>query len=147
MFWEDILVDRQLGDAEIRAATSRFFSVPAGAVLLVEDVMSLGDSIDEQFHVVCERHPVKGQFLTQLCFYLRTRTLEEFVQRLSRESLINRLCELLGCRALVSVESGDPYSFLLATGSGRLEPVSVDSDRLDHNEEYVISDSSRTSAP
>ena len=142
MFWEDILVDRALEDAEIRAGFSRLFSVPPGGVLLVEDVLSLGDIIDEEFQVVCERRPVTGQFFTQICVYLRTLALEQFVERLSRPMLINRLCQLLHCRAMVASESGDPYSFLLADGSGQLEPVSVDPGLLDSNEEYVITDAS-----
>lgn len=91
MIWHDILVDRNLSKDEVKTTISQVFSVSPIIVLVVNDIAEA--KVSKNIRIVCERLPVRRDFLVRLCIYLHDPKLEDF----SRET-IRQFCSILDCK-------------------------------------------------
>jgi hypothetical protein len=132
MSWHDLLIDRNLSKDEVLAAMSQVFSVSPTDVLVVDDIAEA--EVSEHIRLLCERMPVQGDFSMKLSIYVRDSELEQLDPKL----IIRQFCCILHCQCLISDSSVNPYLMLLVQESGDIQPVSLNPDRLDENEEYII---------
>ncbi len=136
MLWQDVLVQCPAPDSVLAGAVADVFAIDPGVVLVVDDVTGL-DRIDDGVLVLVERRLLEGVFRLYATLTLRDARLERDVQ--SREATfaaLQRLAARLDCAVLTDDESLDPSAYLLIRGSGTIEPVTLDDDRLD-NEGFV----------
>lgn len=131
MIWNDFLIDRNLSNDEVVATISQVFSVSPADVLVVDDIAEA--DVSESIRLLCERMSVQGDFSIRLSIYLRDSKLE-----LEPNSIIRQFCGMLHCKCLISDSSVNPYSMLLVQESEDIQPVALDPERLDENEEYII---------
>jgi hypothetical protein len=83
---------------------------------------------------------VKGDFMLGLQLYVLNEQLEHWLGEQDDCVLIGRFCEIAHCSALVDDGSANPYSWLLIRATGTIQPVLLDSERLDQDEYVVIAD-------
>ncbi len=139
MWPQDIFVDRNLTDNEIVTAFANILAVAPTKIYITENIAddALHGRISDEKAVLCERMQVQGDFVLRLSIYLRTPALEQ----LDSMSIIMRFSELLHCACLVSDDSDNPYTWLLVQGLDKIQPVSLDMERLD-KEEFVVHEAS-----
>ena len=132
MMWNDLLIDRDISKDEVVTAISQVFSVSPANVLVVDDIAEA--EVSEHIRLLCERMPVQGGFSMKLSIYIRDSKLEQ----LDPKSTIRQFCGVLHCKCLISDSSVNPFSMLLVQESEDIQPVALDPERLDENEEYII---------
>lgn len=132
MIWNDIIIDRNLSNDEVVAAISQVFSVSSADVLVVDDIAEA--EVSEHIRLLCERMPVQGDFSMKLSIYVRDSKLEQ----LDPKSTVRQFCGVLHCKCLISDSSVNPFSMLLVQESEDIQPVALDPERLDENEEHII---------
>lgn len=130
----DVLIDRVLSDGEVASSLNQLFSASQGEVLVVDDIASPNLKLTPLVKVICEKRQVKGSFPTALSFYIH----DEKIRRLDEQQVIKQLCVLLNCSCLISDNSNNPYSWLLAQATGSTQHVSLDPVMLDDEEAYII---------
>lgn len=131
MFSNDILVDLDLTNYEVVAAISQIFSVSPADILVVDDITEA--DVTKHICLVCEHMPVQGDFSMRLCIYVHDSKLEQL-----DSNTIKQFCSILHCQCLILDSSVNPYTLLLVRESGKIQPVAVDPERLNENEEYII---------
>ncbi|MBW4637915.1 MAG: hypothetical protein KME05_06715 [Gloeocapsa sp. UFS-A4-WI-NPMV-4B04] len=129
---EDFLIDRNLSEDEIRATISPVFSVSPIDVLVINDIAEA--KVDKNIRIICERLPVKGDFLTRVCVYLHDSKLTKPTPTLT----ISQFCCILHCKCLISDDSVNPYSMLLVQESENIQLISLEPKRLNKDEEYIM---------
>lgn len=129
---EDFLIDRNLSEDELKATISQLFSVSPIDVLVINDIAEA--KADKNIRIICERLPVKGDFLTRVCIYLNDSKLAKPIS----ESTIKEFCTILHCNCLISDDSVNPYSMLLVQESEDIQLISLDPERLNRDEEYIM---------
>lgn len=132
MSWHDLLINRNLSNDEVVAAISQVFSVSPADVLVVDDIAEA--EVRKHIRLLCERMPVQGDFSMKLSIYVRDSKLEQ----LEPKSTVRQFCGVLYCKCLISDSSVNPFSMLLVQESEDIQPVALDPERLDENEEYII---------
>jgi hypothetical protein len=132
MFSNDLLVDLDLTNYELVAAISQIFSVSPADILVVDDITEV--EVSKHIRLVCERMLVQGDFSMRLCIYLHDSKLKQLDSKLT----IKQFCGILHCQCLISDSSVNPYTRLLVRESGKIQPVALDPERLNENEEYII---------
>lgn len=84
--------------------------------------------------MLVERRPLEGAFKLHLSVSLRHPGLERGVEsRQATLATLQRLAARLDCALIVSDESLDPSAWLLIRGSGAIEAVTLDVERLDED--------------
>lgn len=58
--------------------------------------------------------------------------------QLDPKLIIKQFCCILHCKCLISDDSVNPFTMLLVQESKDIQPVALDPQRLDGNEEYII---------
>lgn len=132
MIWNEFLVDRNLSKDELRATISQLFSVAPIDVLVVNDIAEA--KVGKNIHIICERLPVRGDFLIRLSVYIHDSQLAQ----LEPELIIKQFCCILHCKCLISDDSVNPFTMLLVQESKDIQLVSLDPQRLEVNEEYIM---------
>ena len=95
MIWNDFLVDRNLSKDKLEATISQVFSVSPIDVLVINDITEA--NVDKNIRIICERLPVRGDFLMRLCIYLDDSKLAQ----LDPELIIKQFCCILHCKCLI----------------------------------------------
>jgi hypothetical protein len=135
------MLDREIDDLEIVKGLAHVFDLHAGEVSLVDEIAEGIQGLDGGLPVVIERIQLSGDFPLQLSIYiyLRRSDLELRVYDAADEqAMIARLCAMWKCNALFSDDDVNPYRWLLMSATGRLDEVTVDADRLDNEDAFVI---------
>lgn len=70
----------------------------------------------------------------KLFIYVRDSKLAQ----LNPELIIKQFCCILHCKCLISDDSVNPFTMLLVQESEDIQPVSLDPERLEGNEEYIM---------
>ena len=70
----------------------------------------------------------------KLSIYVRDSKLEQLDPKL----IIRQFCCILHCKCLMSDSSVNPFTMLLVQESKDIQTVSLNPDRLDENEEYIL---------
>ncbi|OCQ99773.1 hypothetical protein BCD67_15330 [Oscillatoriales cyanobacterium USR001] len=132
MLWQEILIDRPLTSEAITIALSELFSLPANAIAVVEDIAT--SESNEHTQIICERQPIKGEFVEKLSVYLLNAKLADNIDLKD----IEKLCRLLHCKCLISDDSLNPFSMILVEDLGKNQIIFLDIERLENDEEYII---------
>jgi hypothetical protein len=132
--WTDLMLDHVLDDGMLADGFAQIFEQSPADVGVVDAIL-LASSI---VPILVERRDLGGDFplgvSVYLCPELQRRVSDPFDEQIA----IARLCALWHCRCLFSDDDLNPYSWLLMHPSGLLEAVTVDAERLDHKDEFVI---------
>src|SRR5919199_871420 len=127
MFWQDVLLGCRVSDAALRNALAAVLGIPTPSVRIVDMVSDSSILDDGETHLVVERAPLRGEFPLHVSLYVNEPLVEERLQQPSTNlERLARLCELLGCAALVSDDALDPASWLRVLPSGLVEQVMLD---------------------
>jgi len=122
----DVVVERQLSNAEARQAICSLWSLREDEILVVNDLAELV-SMNDPRRVLCHKwHIEGGQFATVLSFHEG-----EFMDQ-SSEATAERLTQILRSRCLVSDASDNPYRMVMFNGDGQAQVVNLNPDKLDN---------------
>jgi hypothetical protein len=133
------MLDRVVDDREIVDGLARAFDLHLDDVSLIDDTTERQIRNLDEHPVIVELAQLSGDFPLQLSIYLRRSDLEQRVCDPSDEQeQIAQLCATWKCSALFSDDALNPYRWFLMSAAGRLEEVSVDADRLDSEDAFVI---------
>lgn len=135
MYWEDLLLDRQLTAAELTEWLLATFSVPKHALVVAPEESRA--PVSDDTHVLCEFSTAKGEFPMHVAVFTRRADLEA----IESEPAVADLCRRFGLRALVSDDTANPYRMMLVAPSGRRSAVHLDVDAVDDEDCYVINHS------
>lgn len=132
MIWNEFLVDRNLSKDELEATISQVFSVSPREILVVNDIAEA--KVDKNIRIICERLPLRGDFLMRLSIYLHDSQLKQLDPKL----VIKQFCCILHCKCLISDDSVNPFTMLLVQESKDIQPVALDPEKLEENQEYIM---------
>lgn len=132
MLWEEILIDREPADEELRSALAGLFGVARGEVLVVGSVAA--QEVPAGVRVLGERGAAGGDFPARLSVYV----LDAALEATERAAFVGEFCRRLGCSCLVSDDSPNPYAMTRVGPDGARARVYLDVERLDDREEYVV---------
>jgi hypothetical protein len=133
--WTDLMLDRVVDDRVIVDGMAYVFGVRTGEVALIDDI----EGLDDNPPIIITHTRLSGDFPLQLSIYLRYSELEQRVcDPEDEQTVIARLCAEWRCSALFSDDDLNPYRWLLMSQTGRLAEVTVDADRLDDQDAFVI---------
>ena len=132
MSWHDLLINRSFSNDEVVTAISQVFSVSPAYVLIVDDIAEA--EVSEHIRVLCECLPAQGDFSMKLFIYV----CDSKLAQLDPELGIKQFCCILHCKCLMSDSSVNPFTLLLVQESGDIQPVSLNPEQLDENEEYIL---------
>ncbi len=133
MFWQDILLGCKVDDTALASAVSAALGIPGQEVRIVDAI-----STDAPAKLAIERSQLEGDYPLHLSIYLNDTKVEREVQRTgaTMDRLV-QLCQQLGCPILVSDDALSPLTWLRISPSGAVERVTLDAERLEHDE-YVV---------
>ena len=120
----DFLLDGDVEPEALRAALAQALSVDPDQVDMIADLSDIRDA-----PVIAQVGELDGGFPMSVAVYVRREIGLEFVQAVSRA---------LGMRALVSDDSPNPFTWLLAHPDGSLDHVEVDPEALDREEFEIV---------
>lgn len=131
----DVIVERQLTDAEACAAIGTLFGLSDADILLVKDLNELPGK-HKQPQVLCQKWELSGgRFHTVLSFQ------EGRFMELPGLPLAQKLSQVLDSNCLISDDSPNPYSWILVTPTGLVQPVGLDPVKWDREEcELIVAD-------
>jgi hypothetical protein len=132
LYWEDLLIDRELTAEEQAATLADLFGVGRADVLVFESGATPEGA--SAARVLCERGAVGGDFPARLSVYVDDDVPKDAESR----PLVEQFCRRLNCSCLISDDSPNPYSMLLVRPDGATQRVYLDTERLDEHDEYVI---------
>ena len=137
MFWQDVLLGWEEGDSALAGAAAAALGVPDQAVRIVDAVTDGGPN-KPPVRLLIERSLLKGDYPFHLSVYVNDSEVEKGLhQPGATTDRVIRLCQLLGCFALISDDALSPLSWLRISPAGAIERVTLDAERLDRDE-YVI---------
>ena len=116
----DFLLSGPVEPGELRAALADALSLPQTSVEIIGDIREITDA-----PVTAQLEELDGDFPVSVALYVRGETPADLVGSVSRA---------LRLRALVTDQSPSPFTWLLVHPDGRVEPVSVDPEALEHGE-------------
>jgi len=123
MMETEFLLDRQLSNNELEVLLATAFGINAGDILIFNE----GDwptSVSDNIRLICDAHHKGGEFSRYVSLYLQDYSLEP----LNDNKLIPRICGIAHCRALISDDSVNPYSWILVDSSDNRQPVLIECD-------------------
>jgi hypothetical protein len=129
MMWQDVLLQRAVGDSELRSALAQAFSIPDGAVAVVHSI----EEIPAGHPVIAEVRDAQGDFEMALSIYTSAG-----MESANPVQVIQQLCAALRTTALISDDSLDPYTMLLLGEGAEIHRVELDTESLDRREEYRL---------
>jgi hypothetical protein len=130
MNWQDIVLEKAVGPAELRAAVAKAFGVEAGEVHVVESVADAPAGAP----VIAETTTLEGDFRLQVSLYVGEKLAEK-----DPLDVIRRLCSALQTQALIPDSSPNPYAMILIDHGLKAHLVALDADSLNNREEYRLS--------
>ena len=139
MIWRDILIDRRPNDAELRQSLAQVFQIDPTKVGLFGDYRELLQPMPDTIRLLCERLPVSGEFIMKLGVMPVHPVQEAFTRGSNDLTLLSALCRILATRGLIDDGSHNPYAFLLLGPDGSVSNAALDAQRLDMDDEYVLS--------
>ena len=136
MVWQDFLFDRWIEGPSLGQALTIAFQVEPNRVLVVDEITPTLDV--EGVALLAERTRRRGDFPLQLSVYVRDESVWQRVHPFGETvRLVKQLSRLLGSSCLLSGDVDEPDSDILVRPSGEMLSVTLDEDRLDH-EEFVV---------
>ena len=130
MNWQDIVLEKEVGPAELKAAVAKSFGVEAGGVHVVESIADAPAGAP----VIAETTALEGDFRLQVSFYVGEELAEKDPLDVTR-----RLCSALQTQALIPDSSPNPYAMILIDRGLKAHLVALDADSLNNREEYRLS--------
>ena len=121
MIWNDFLVDRNLSKDELGATISQVFSVSPIDVLVINDIAEA--KVDKNIRIICERLPVRGDFLMRLCIYLNDSQFKQLEPKLIIRTLAE-IIELDRVRSYRVLQSNCNAAQTSGLGCGNARPES-----------------------
>jgi hypothetical protein len=138
MIWQDLLFDRWVGEAELRAATASAFGVPADAVAVVDNPEQLVATLPAA-RVVLERTRQHRDFSLQILVILRddelTRRFEgcEGALRVATD-----LARQLDATVLFAEGPLAPSAWVRVRTAGKVDLVSLDVDETGDVDSFFV---------
>lgn len=134
MSWQDIFFDRAINIDEMSKTLSKVFEV-AEQHILVTETYPLAENMlqSPQPVIICWLSFIGGDFPCRADIYLEKLLLPKVEYQTEAT-----ICEMLNCRALVSDDELNPYSWILIYKKDRYQKVYVDYDKLDANQQFTI---------
>lgn len=132
MYWEDLLLDRQLTPDKLTKWLAATFSVPEDAIVVASEESKVPVSNETQ--ILSEFSTAKGEFPLHVAVFTRRPELDA----IKVEPAVADLCRQFNLYALVSDDTPNPYRMILVTPSGHRKAVHLDVDALDDEDRYVI---------
>lgn len=137
--WTDIEFGCVPTDERLRQAFAAGFGIPSRAVVVADNIDTVDPWADPTISIVLERNRQPGDFPLHVMVILGNRELHEQVADWDEElAMVQRLCEELDCRALVSDDDPDPYRWILVTPATYPRVVEVDPAQLDDADALVL---------
>ena len=138
MFWQDVLLGCLVEDTALVHAVAAALGLADDSVRVVDAVSDLNTLDEAPARVLVESSELKGEFPLHLSIYVRDSELARELRSSSATlDRVKRLCKRLRCPALVSDDSLSPSAWLRVSPSRGVERVSLDAERLDHDE-FVV---------
>jgi hypothetical protein len=138
MIWRDILIETLPDDRELRRALAHVLQVEPDEVALFTDYVELLQPMPDTIRVICERILVNGEIHMKLGIMPVHPDQEARVRASDDLALRSALCTTLATRGLIDDGSDNPYAFLLLDRGGSASRATVDADRLDIDDPYVV---------
>lgn len=132
MYWEDFLVDRPLGAAEISSWLQDVFGISEDEVLVQREEDTT--SIPPEVRILSWYDEARGEFP----FQIRIFTHDKRLDNVRSEPAIDELSRRYSVRVLVSDDTPNPYRMILVEPEGIRTPVHLDMDALDEEDRFVI---------
>ncbi len=137
-YWQDVLLSRRVDDGTLVRAFGDVLGVPRAGVRVIETVEDLPPLSEAGVGLVLDRVSLGGDFPLQVSIYVRDPGAAGRVTSPDADvGLIRDVCRILDCDALVSDDSPSVLTSLRVRSSGEVDAVTLDPDRLEHDE-YVI---------
>jgi hypothetical protein len=134
MIGRDILIERLPEDRELRRALAHVLQVDPDEVAMFVDYAELLQPMPDRIRVICECILVNGEFRI-----MPVHPDQEALVRANDDlALLSALCTKLATRGLIDDGSDNPYAFLLLDRDGSASRATVDADRLDIDNQYVV---------
>lgn len=137
MNWIDVAFDCIPADDDLRQAWAVAFGVGSERVAVVSDIAEEDPWTDPRVRIALERFRRPGEFPLQVTVLLRGPEMTARVAE-RQDTRVGRVCAELGCRALTSNESVNPYEWTLHTPDGMTTEVYVDAKQLDDAGAFVL---------
>ncbi|MGH2562483.1 MAG: hypothetical protein ACRDJH_25775 [Thermomicrobiales bacterium] len=139
MLWTDLALDRDIPNNRLREAWAAVFGIAPEEVAIVVDIAEENPWTDPRARIGLERRALPGEFPLQLMAILHGSDLEARVASRDGElATLRRLCNELGCRALVSTADIEPWEWLIVAPDGQTTVVELDEDALDTTGAVVV---------
>lgn len=137
--WTDIEFGCVPTDERLRQAFAVGFGVPIQAVVIADDILAADPWADPTVRIVLERNQQPGDFPLHVMVILGDDELRERVAGWDEGlGMVQRLCEELDCRALISDDDPDPYRWILVSPKTVPRIVEVDPAQLDNADALVL---------
>jgi hypothetical protein len=134
MIWDEILICKEILDADIQSATAEIFSIDIQSIVVVSDISN--ENIDSNKPIIIENKKLGGDFPMRVAFYIKEKDVS--ILDIDRLQSILFLCRRLDCQILISDEDVNPYSMDLLDSSGSVTKVFLDVTKLDDEGEFTI---------
>jgi hypothetical protein len=135
MIWRNLLIEREVADADLAAAMADIFGMEPASVLVVDDFMATPHAETDGRAILVDRRHVRGDAALDVEVFLIDRW-EDPALEAHDEPVLRALAERLASAILTDDGTPDPSCFLRYLPSGEFQPVLIDDDRLD-GEGYV----------
>jgi hypothetical protein len=134
MIWNEILVSKEILDADIQSAAAEMFLTDTQSIMVVRSIAD--DNIDSSKPIIIESSKLGGDFPTRLVFYVEGKAVS--IENIDKLDSIVFLCRRLDCQILVSDEDVNPYSMNLVESNASITKVFLDVAKLDDDGQFVI---------
>jgi hypothetical protein len=138
MIWRDLLLDRWVDEAALRAAAASAFGVPAGAVVIADDAEQLA-AIPPTARVILERVRQRRDFPLQLLVVLRDDGLaRQFNGFEGIFGVASKLAEGLDATVLFAEVPVAPSEWIRVRPTGEVDVVSLDVDETGDIDSFFV---------
>ncbi len=134
LMWTDLMLDHMIDNDGLVDGFVRVFACSPADVGVV-DAISLSTPA---LPIVVERRDLGGDFPLGVSVHLDEELQRRVTDPIDEQNTIARLCALWHCSCLFSDDLVNPYSWLLMNPTGVLEAVTVDPERLDCDDQFVV---------
>ena len=128
----DVVVERELTNDEARKAIAALFGISPDDVLIVNDLADLLNRSEKRLVLCHQWWMPAGRFRTVLSFHEG-----QFSSFLCLPTVL-KLSAHLGSCCLIADASSNPYSMTLVSPAGDLQPVLLDSEKLEQGQYEIV---------
>jgi hypothetical protein len=138
MIWQDLLLDRWVGEEALQAAAAAAFGIPLSAIAIIDEAAQR-EIATPQASVLLERTRQHRDFPLQLMVVLRDDALAQRLAGFDGALQVARvIAARLGCAVVFAEGPLTPSIWLRVRPSGHLDAVSLDTDDNDDVASFFV---------